>query len=182
MLDDHYDRCARMNDSVRYKLTRERNRIVADRAPAPTCRARSLRYVALVQVRPGRASAPDSCRFGIRTAHSCAHPAIAEARILAPLPFEPEREKAPTSITATEFPTAPWSRVLTDDVHPGRARQHRHSRHLRAARSVPSAASAANRPQKHAHDRRISATVGVQFVLVRSQQGCAGDAIGPTLR
>ena len=35
MLDDHYDRCARMNDSVRYKLTRERNRIVADRAPAP---------------------------------------------------------------------------------------------------------------------------------------------------
>jgi hypothetical protein len=32
-------------------------------------------------------------------------PRIAEARTLAPLPFEPELEKAATSITATEFET-----------------------------------------------------------------------------
>jgi hypothetical protein len=36
MLDDEHDRRARMNDSVRYELTRQQKRIVADRAQSPS--------------------------------------------------------------------------------------------------------------------------------------------------
>jgi hypothetical protein len=151
-------------------------------------RARSPSYVALVQVRPVPASAPASCRFRIRRAHSCAYHRIAEARSLALLSSSPsERKPRPASPRLSS--NRPGAAYLADDMHPGCARRHRRARHLRGrpkrsfhGGGARHSGDASRDPAQNIHHERwISAAVGVQLVLVRSQQGWVSDAIGSTL-